>query len=337
MHKFVMSGARPLCVSLDRPRLLYSALIGQWRNFSLTAKVAVTMELAKRIYELAQQQNDPALMVGAYRALAISHYYSGNFDGARQHARRGVEIWRSGMQSTIEEVHEPVVICLSFQALSEWHLGELAASQTASADAISLAKELNDMPALTHALYLAAMLAQYDDNRAEVERLASELIELSTRQNLAHFLPFGGTLRGWALAVSGSTAEGIAWIESGIRQYQATGSMVLVPYWLAIKAKALHLAGRTSEALQGIKDAESLSEGSGELWWRAELHRLRSVFLMAMGAEDTQIEASFCEAIRIAKEQKSVSLEKRAEATYAEYRRQRASGSGGHGFRLPLW
>jgi hypothetical protein len=39
-----------------------------------------------------------------------------------------------------------------------------------------------------------------------------------------------------------------------------------------------------------------------------------------------QIEASFCAAIRIAKEQKSISLQKRAEATYAEYHRQKASG-----------
>jgi hypothetical protein len=62
------------------------------------------------------------------------------------------------------------------------------------------------------------------------------------------------------------------------------------------------------------------------------LHRLCGVFLAAIGADETQIEASFCEAIRIAKEQKSVSLEKRAEATYAEYRRQKASGSGGLGF-----
>jgi hypothetical protein len=36
-------------------------------------------------------------------------------------------------------------------------------------------------------------------------------------------------------------------------------------------------------------------------------------------------------------ETKSVSLEKRAEATYAEYRRQKPGGSGGRGFRLPLW
>jgi hypothetical protein len=55
-----------------------------------------------------------------------------------------------------------------------------------------------------------------------------------------------------------------------------------------------------------------------------------------LGADETQIEASFQEAIRIAKEQKSVSLEKRAETTYAEYRRQKASGSGGRAFRLPL-
>jgi hypothetical protein len=67
-----------------------------------------------------------------------------------------------------------------------------------------------------------------------------------------------------------------------------------------------------------------LVERTGERNWYAELHRLRGVFLTAIGADETQIEASFCEAIRIAKEQKSVSLEKRAEGTHAEYRRQKA-------------
>jgi len=37
----------------------------------------------------------------------------------------------------------------------------------------------------------------------------------------------------------------------------------------------------------------------------AGLHRLRGVFLAALGAEETQIETSFCEAIRIAREQRS--------------------------------
>ena len=84
-------------------------------------------------------------------------------------------------------------------------------------------------------------------------------------------------------------------------------------------------------------DAEAIAQKSEEREWISDLHRLRAVFLATLGADETQIEASLCEAIRIAKEQKSVSLEKRAEATYAEYRRQKTSGSAGSGFRLPLW
>ena len=104
-----------------------------------------------------------------------------------------------------------------------------------------------------------------------------------------------------------------------------------------MKAEALHLADRTSEALEAIKEAEALVERFEERFWCAELHRLRGVFLAAMGADEAQIEASFCAAIRTATKQKSISLEKRAQATYEEYRRQKASASGGRGFRLPLW
>jgi len=129
----------------------------------------------------------------------------------------------------------------------------------------------------------------------------------------------------------------IASIEDGIADGQVTESLLLVPYWLALKAEASHLADRTSEALEAIREAETLVETSEARWWCAELHRLRGVLLTAMGAEEPQIEASFCEAIRIAKEQKSISLEKRAEATYTEYRRQKTSAAGGRAFRLPLW
>jgi hypothetical protein len=109
-----------------------------------------------------------------------------------------------------------------------------------------------------------------------------------------------------------------------------------LPYVLALKAEALYLGNRIFEALEAIMEAEGLAERFEERLWRAELHRLRAIFLTALGADERHIEASFCEAIKIAKEQKSVSLEKRAEATYADYRRQKASGLGGHGFPLPL-
>jgi hypothetical protein len=103
------------------------------------------------------------------------------------------------------------------------------------------------------------------------------------------------------------------------------------------KAEALHLADRTSEALEAINEGEAIVERFEHRYFRAELHRLRGVFLATLGAEEVQIEASFGAAIRIAREQKAVLLEKRAERTYLEYRRQKASGSEGRGFRLRLW
>jgi len=327
-----------LCHSLNRPLLLYSALISQWRYSLWTDKLTATMQIAERVYSLAQQQNDARLMMGAYRALASTLYFLGDFESAQQYAMRGLEIWRSGgVQCQVEEVSAPAVNCLCFKALSEWHFGENAAGKATMAEAIPLAKELNDMPALAVALFFAAHLAHFEVNRAEVERLALDLIELATRQNFVLWLPIGAVLRGWARSASGATDEGISWIEDGVGDYRATGSMVNASYFLALKAEALHFADRTSEALEAISEAEALAERSEERFWCAELHRLRAVFLTTMGADEAQIEVSFCAAIKIANEQNSISLAKRAEATYAEYRSQKARALGGHRFRLPLY
>jgi hypothetical protein len=90
-------------------------------------------------------------------------------------------------------------------------------------------------------------------------------------------------------SASGNTADGISWIEQGIRDYRATGSVLGLPRQLALKAEALHLADRTSEALEAINEAEALAERFEQRYWSAELLRLRGVFLAALGAEEAQI------------------------------------------------
>ena len=104
--------------------------MGQWHYSLITDKLTATMQIAKRLYSLAQEQNDAALMIGAYRVLAGTLYYLGDFESARQYAMSGVQIWRSGsVQSHPEDLDTPVVVCLCYQALSEWHLGEIASCQ----------------------------------------------------------------------------------------------------------------------------------------------------------------------------------------------------------------
>src|SRR6516162_6182391 len=161
------------------------------------------------------------------------------------------------------------------------------------AQATSLAKELNDSYGLAQALFSTGLLAHIARHPDKVEQLASDLTELSTRQNFAFWLAGGEVLRGWARSACGDVAEGVAWIEHGIADWLGTGATMLVPYYLALKAEGLHLAGRNSEALEAISEAEALAERSEERWWCAELHRLRGVFLATLGADEIQIEASF--------------------------------------------
>jgi len=311
--------------------------MGQWRYPHATEKLTATIRIAQRVYSLAQEQDDAALMIGAYNALAGTLYFMGDFESAHQYAMRGAQIWRSeSVQSHkraakllpvltdavdgVQEVGASAVSVLCYEAQAKCHLGEIASSQTAVAEAISLANEMNDMHGLVVALWHAAVFAYYEGNPAEVEGLASKSIELSTRHHFAHWLPQAEILRGWARSTSGDIAEGISWIVKGIDDFRATGALRGLPFFLALKAEALQLADRAFEALEAIREAEGLVERFEERLWRADLQRFRGVFLAAICADEIEIETSFSAAIRMANEQKSISLAKRAEATYTEYR-----------------
>ena len=74
----------------------------------MTDKLTATLQIAERIYALAQQQHDPALITGAYRAFAAALYYSGDFETSRQYAMRGLQIWRSGsVESPVKSSSRP--------------------------------------------------------------------------------------------------------------------------------------------------------------------------------------------------------------------------------------
>ena len=87
--------AEPLCHSLNRPLLLYVALVIHFRFSFHTEKLTAAMRIAERVCVLAEEQNNPALKIGAYHILASTFYHLGDFQAARKYARSGIQIWRS--------------------------------------------------------------------------------------------------------------------------------------------------------------------------------------------------------------------------------------------------
>jgi hypothetical protein len=251
--------AEPLCHSLNDVRLLYVALMGQWRYVLMTDKQSAALQIAERVYALTQQQNDATLTIGAYRSLSCTLWLLGDFESGLQYAMRAVEIWRSGgVQSYAEEHYTPFVNCMMYAAMCKWHLGEIASCHAMMDEAISLAKELNDKNSLALALQLAATIAISHGDPAKVERLASELIELSTRHSFSYYITVGTILRGWAYSASGETAGGIAWIEQGIKDFRSTGTIMGLPSFLTLKAQA-HLLQLAAFCFRTIKSWSDLA------------------------------------------------------------------------------
>ena len=120
----------------------------------MTDKLTATMQIAKRVYSLAQEQNDPALMIGAYSRFGRHALLFGRF---RVRATiRDAWLFRSGAREAFSLIRKSLIrqsspVC----AMRHYPSGISERSPLANAtmaEAISLAKELNDINALAMAL-----------------------------------------------------------------------------------------------------------------------------------------------------------------------------------------
>jgi len=137
--------AESLCRALNRPQMLYVALMGQWRYYLVSLNLRKAMQIATRMHSLAQQHHDFALLMKVHVALAVTHYYLGDFTHARQEATSGVRLWHSAVEKfQLEELDEPIIGCLCYKAFCAWHSGQIASARSTMGEAILVAKRLKN-------------------------------------------------------------------------------------------------------------------------------------------------------------------------------------------------
>jgi predicted ATPase len=133
-----------------------------------------------------------------------------------------------------------------------------------SHEAITLAQELSHPLSLAEALGLAAMFHQFRREDHAVQERAEALIVLATEPGFSFWAAWGTLLRGWALAMQGQSAKGMAYIRQGLAIYQATGAGLIQPYWLALLAEAYGKERQPTEGLSALVEALALVEQNAE-------------------------------------------------------------------------
>ena len=169
--------------------------------------------------------------------------------------------------------------------------------------------------------WLAALsMACYVDwaarSREELLARADALIAVSDEHGFPFHRALGTVYRGWALAGSGQTAQGIALLEAGVAAYRATGAVMYVPFFLILLADAEGMAKERDEGLGHLAEAERLMAENEDRWAEAELHRVRGELLRA-GHDPAGAERSLCRAIDIAQQQSAKFWELRAAISLA--------------------
>jgi predicted ATPase len=286
---------------------------------------------------MAPRGADPADLMQAHRLMGHTLLWRGEFAAALVHFEHAIALYDQQRHRSLALSHgqEPGVLSRGFAASVLWYLGYPERALETMDEALSQAREVAHPFSLAFALDHNAWLHQYRREPAETQERAEEEMRFSGEQGFPFFLAMGTIRRGWALAEQGQDAEGIAQIGQGLAAYEATGALLIRPYWISLLAQAYGRVGRAEDGLGLVGEALAMTHGQNV--WKAELHRLRGeLSLVRLGGGDDaevaptdapavtrvghsidQAESCFRRAIDIAREQQAKSLELRASTSLA--------------------
>ena len=309
--------ARALCEQVQEAPPLFPVLWGLWMFYEVRSELGKSRELAERLFTLAQRAQDPAQLLQARQALAVTSFCLGDPAATREHMEQGVALYDPKRHSSHTYLYgqDPGVACLAFGAVALWLLGYPDQAVQRSREAVALGGELGQPSTLALALYFAAMLRQYRREGPAVQESAEATTAIATEHGFSFWLAGGLVMRGWALAEQGAWAGGIAQLRQGLAAWVATGGETHRTYYLALLAEALGREGQIEEGLGVLAEALALMHGTGEGFHGAELHRLQGEFLLRQEAAEVacrEAEACFRRALTIARRQQAKSLELRA-------------------------
>ena len=315
------SRARELCRQAKHAPELFPALWGLWRSHGARAKLRAARELAEELLNLAQRQQDAALVLQAHHALWATLLVLGEFAAALKHIEQGIALYdrqQHHTQAYLFGGHDPCVCGHVHAAITLWLLGFPDQALDRACDGLTLAEELSHPVSLAHALSYALQVHLCRREARAMQERTETLLALASEQNFEEYLALGTFVQGWAQTQHGQNEAGVAAMYQGLAARRATGRETEESNLIAVLAEALGKIGPAEEGLRLLNQALAVGADSGMADWEAELHRLTGELLLCQSAGNrAEAEASYNQAIAVASRQQAKSLELRATTSLA--------------------
>jgi predicted ATPase len=307
--------AYALCQRVEEPPQYFQVLRGLCRFHRTQAQLCTAEALSQRLFQLAQRQHNAVLLLESHLAMGVVAFYRGDLIAARAHLEQSIGLCDTPQLPTplFPSGYESGAIHGAWFALILWLLGYADQAQQRSQKALARAQQVGYTPGLGLVGIYASMLSQFRREAAATRAHAEALMTAAAAQGFGYRVEQGHILRGWALALQGDAAAGVALIRQGLAVTEGSGLKVFRPYRLALLAEAYGQVGQPEAGLEVLAEALTLVAATEERCWEAELYRLKGALLLQLPNPDvSQAEACFQQALDIARSQQAKSLELRA-------------------------
>jgi tetratricopeptide (TPR) repeat protein len=321
-------GTPEVLQTLSRAQMLNQQLAKPPDPLLLRAGAIAALNLGKfqqglafgdQLLQLADQQDDPTLVVEGHYVLGVTLSWVGSFTRSRVQLQQALAAYDPMYSAShiARYSQDPGVICRCRLAFDLWCLGYVDQAQTAQNKGLAQAQALGHPFSLAYALTWDAMLQGALGNLNSVLKSADAVIALSAQHHLGLWSSWATVLRGWALTER-EPQQGVAEMQRGDEQMRAKGSVFLQPFVSLLIAEQLAKLGRIGHGLDLVSEALSSANSDG-YWCDAELHRVRGELLLAQGVAPMEVENAFRQALQIAQKQRAKLFELRAATSLARF------------------
>jgi class 3 adenylate cyclase/predicted ATPase len=266
--------ADALCQSVGTPEQTLQVLHGL-RGVSFSRPdFRRARELGLRCLHLAHHIHQPSEVNRAHYTLGITLFCLGQVHkayGYLKHAARS---------DTAPELQ-----ALAFMAYTLWLLGYPNQARHWSHQALRLAQASASPLQQAAVLGVTARFHLQCRDIDEVGQRAETLVRLAREQRLPYWMAQGLILQGWSHVAQGRWVTGLAQMQQGLADCQATGAEVSQPYYLACLAEAYGMSQRFAAAQAVLAEALAIARAQQQALDETRLHWLKATLLMQEAAQ----------------------------------------------------
>ena len=316
----IFARARELCRRSGEPTSLFAIMWGTWVWQLVRGELRLCRKLADEALALAEQVNEPGMLMEALFPPAVTLVFRGDFAAAHAHSARALAEYDDRERTLFWAGitgEDSGVAHRCYLAVALWHLGQVDEALQRSAEAVALARQIGQPFTLAFALEHRAWLFNQARLASEARAAAEEEIAIATEQGFAYWLASATLFRADSMILQGQHREGLPLILKGIEDLRATGAGLDLTLHFGFLADAYTQAGRFAEAAKVLDEGLATAERTDERFYEAELHRLRGELLLAESPGNPEAESAFSKALEIARIQGSKGWELRATTSLA--------------------